>query len=222
MDTNNSRQEPLGSTAAAEPTNNIDRRDFTKKALFAGILSSVTMFSAPDAALAWLDGKFNERDDLADALKVLAQTYSDTKHYPHKFNDGIVKLTLRDIDFVARKGMEKEFVDHYVHTLGFVISKYLKKGVAKYGKDTFLWGIFERTSCSYQLHERMEIKDGERTFPCPFKSILEHIHTGLGTYKIQWEDVCSKWCIPVWKGFAEKTGVKIKVKTGETCNVKVL
>jgi hypothetical protein len=52
--------------------------------------------------------------------------------------------------------------------------------------------------------------------------MLEQIQKGMGTYKIQWKDVCSKWCIPVWSGFAEVAGVKIKVETGEICTVKVI
>jgi len=38
---------------------------------------------------------------------------------------------------------------------------------------------------------------------------------------MEWEDVCRKWCIPSWQGFASVIGVKITVQTGETCNVKL-
>ena len=200
----------------------VNRRDFAKKAVAAGVLSSLSLFTAPDAALAWMDGKFNEREDLGDAFRALVKTYSDTKPYPHKFNDALVKLLLRDLDFAAGKGVEKEFAQHYVLTLGVLINKYVKKAIPKFGKDIFLWGVFERTTCSYQLYEHIDIKDCQRSVPCPFKPILEQIQKGMGTYKIQWEDVCSKWCIPVWTGFAEVAGVKIKVETGETCTVKVL
>lgn len=204
------------------PSRQINRRDFSKKALAAGILSSLTLFNAPEAALAWIDGKFHERDDLGDALKVLVKTYSDTKPYPHKFNDALVKLLLRDLDFVVRKGLDKEFANHYVETLGALINKYLKAGVEMAGKDICLWGMFERTSCSYQLYEHIDIKENERSFPCPFKSMLERIQNSMGTYKITWDDVHYKWCIPVWTGFATGAGVKIKVEPGEICRVKVI
>jgi hypothetical protein len=44
----------------------------------------------------------------------------------------------------------------------------------------------------------------------------------MGTYKITWDDVHNKWCIPVWSGFAKNAGVEIKVEPGEICRVRVL
>jgi hypothetical protein len=199
------------------------RRAFAKKALGIGFLSPLTMMNAPATAFAWLDGKFHERNDLGDALEVLVKTYSDTRGYPHKFNDALVKLHLRNLDFMAGKGLHNEYANHYVEALGALINKYIKKGVEKFGKDVFLWGTFERTSCSYQLYEHIDIKNGERSFPCPYKNILGHIQQSMGTYKITWDDVCTKWCTPVWKGFAKKAGdVEIEVHPGNTCKVKVL
>ena len=203
-------------------SDDISRRNFAKKLLGIGALSSLAVSVVPEAALAWLDGGFSQREDLADAIKVLAKTYSDTKPYPHKFNDALVKMHLRNLDFAVRKGIWKERAEHYVWTLGVVVDRHIKKGIEKFGKDAFLWGNFERTSCSYQLYEHIEIKDCERSFPCPFKPILDQIQKGMGTYQITWDDVHNKWCTPVWSGFAKNVGVKIKVEPGETCRVKVL
>ena len=200
----------------------VSRRNFAKKLLGMAAFSSLAVTLLPDAAMAWLDGKFAERKDLEDGIKALVKTYSDTKPYPHKFNDALVKMHLRNLDFCVRQGIWKEHAEHYVWTLGVVVDRHIKKGVEMFGKDAFLWGNFERTSCSYQLYERITIKEGERSFPCPFKPILDQIGKGMGTYQIKWEDVCSKWCIPVWSGFADNVGVKIKAEPGETCRVKVL
>lgn len=204
-----------------KPQDVIDRRGFSKKALSAGFLSAVSVFSLPRAVSAWMDGTFQQRDDLADAFKVLVRTYSHTDPYPHKFHDGLVRLLLRDIDFFVRQGKDKQFVDHYVHVLGSLVDMYIRRGIERFGKDIFLWGIFERTTCSYQLYETINVSDGQRTFPCPYKSILEHIRGSMGTYKIEWKDVCAKWCIPVWTGFANKAGVEIEAAPGEVCSVKV-
>jgi hypothetical protein len=213
---------PTTSTQAA-PAPRVSRRNFAKKAVTtAGLLTALPLLVVPKAAEAWMDGTFKERDDLADAFKVLVKTYSDTKPYPHKFNDALVKAQLSDIDFIVGKGLHKEFAQHYVDTLGVLINKYIKTGVEKFGKDIFLWGIFERTSCSYQLYEHIDIADGQRSFPCPFKPILDIIQKGMGTYRITWEDVHTKWCSLVWNGFAEVAGVQIKTLPGETCTVKVV
>jgi len=208
--------------SSLDTCDDISRRNFAKKLLSIGALSSLAVSLIPEAALAWLDGGFAQREDLADAIKVLVKTYSDTKPYPHKFNDALVKMHLRNLDFAVRKGIWKERAEHYVWTLGVVVDRHIKKGVEMFGKDAFLWGNFERTSCSYQLYERIEIKEGERAVPCPFKPILDQIQKSMGTYQITWEDVHNKWCIPVWSGFAKNVGVEIKVEPGETCRVKVL
>jgi hypothetical protein len=200
----------------------MSRRNFAKKLLAIGALSSLAVASVPEAARAWLDGTFSQREDLADAIKELVKTYSDTKPYPHKFNDALVKFHLRNLDFAVRKGIWKERAEHYVWTLGVVVDRHIKKGVEMFGKDAFLWGNFERTSCSYQLYEHIDIKEGERSVPCPFKPILDQIQKTMGTYKITWDDVHNKWCIPVWSGFAKNAGVEIKVEPGEICRVRVL
>lgn len=198
------------------------RRNFAKKAMGLGFLSTLTLINLPQSALAWMDGDFSKRDDLEDAIKVLVKTYNNTQPYPHKFYDGLVKVHLRNLDFAVRKGLEKEHAEHYVYVLGPVIERHIKKAIPKLGKDILLWGMFERTSCSYQLYEYINIKEGERSFPCPFKEILEQIQK-MGTYVITWNDVCEKWCSPVWHGFAKKAGdIQIKIEPGEICKVKLV
>lgn len=198
-----------------------NRRDFTRKALLGGVLSSLALLTVPGAAQAWMDGKLPQREDMGDGIKALIKTYSDTTPYPHKFSDALVKLHLRDLNFAISKGVDKEFADHYVLTLGVPIARHIKPAIEKFGKDCFLWGIFERTSCSFQLYEHITVKDGERSFPCPYKPILDQILVNDVTYTIKWKDVCEKWCSRIWNGFADTAGVKVKIKTGKTCKVKV-
>lgn len=200
----------------------VSRRDFTKKALGISFLSTLTLMNLPQPALAWLDGGFSQREDLEDALKVLAKTYNDSGPYPHKFNDALVKVHLRNLDFAVRKGLEKEHAQHHVDTLGTLIEKYIVRALPKCGKDIFLWGIFERTTCSYQLYEYIDIKEGERSFPCPYNYVLEKIQKNMETYVITLSDVCEKWCSLVWRGFAEKAGgIPITIEPGEICTVKL-
>ncbi|MEI6127939.1 MAG: hypothetical protein WCQ99_15435 [Pseudomonadota bacterium] len=205
-------------TAAQE----ISRRDFAGKALIGGFLSSLALLAVPGSAQAWMNGKLPEREDMGDGIKELIKTYSDITPYPHKFSDALVKLHLRDLDFAISKGKDKEFADHYVLTLGVPIERHIKPAIQKFGKDCFLWGIFERTSCSFQLYEHITIKDGERSFPCPYKPILDQILGKDVVYAITWKDVCEKWCSRIWNGFADTAGVKLKIKTGTTCKVKVV
>lgn len=205
-----------------EITSGVTRRDFAKKAAGAGAVSLFALMSLPSLAYSWMDGKVPEREDLGDGLKALFKTYSITEPYPLKFNDGLVKIHLQSLDFAVRQGVEKEHAAHFVYVLGPVLERHIKPAVAKLGKNIFLWGIFERTSCSYQLYEHINIKEGERSFPCPYKNVLEYLNKDRGTYIIKWNDVCTKWCGLTWNGFAEVAGVKLKIKPGETCKVKVV
>lgn len=200
----------------------VSRRSFTKKALGIGFLSSLAVMNLPGSADAWLDEKIMERDDLADGIKELIKTYDTTSPYPVKFYDGLVRVHLRNLDFAVKKGLAKEHADHYSSTLAPMIEKYVKNAIPIMGKDIFLWANFERTSCSYQLYEHIDIKENERSVPCPFKGILEYQNSTVGTYSIKWGDVCNKWCIPVWENFANMVQLKIKVEPGETCRITLV
>jgi len=143
---------------------------------------------------------FNEQSaNLEPAVRMLFQTYTDVIPYPHKFNDALIKAHLTGLDFAVKHNLWKEKAEHP------------NKG---------LWGMYEANSCNYQLFEKIEIKDGERSFPCPYKEILEVSET-LGTFTITWEDVHEKWCKPLWNAFAKKIGIEIEVIPGETCCVKI-
>jgi hypothetical protein len=203
--------------------NGVTRRVFSKKLLGLSFFSCFAAMSAPRAAFAWLDGGFPERDDLSAAMKVIIKTYNHTKPYPHKFNDALIKTDLRTLDFVMRKGLEQELAEHEAYILGPIIEGRIKQQTAEIGKDRFLFWNFERTSCGYQRYEDIRIKDRERSFPCPYKGIMEHMQKQVGTYKISWNDVCARFCTLRWKAFAKKAGgVEVKVEPGEICKVKVL
>jgi hypothetical protein len=207
---------------AGQAEHGITRRSFTKKALATGFLSAVTLMNAPPL-LAWMNGKLAEREDLADGLRALVKTYSINDPYPLKFYDALVRVHLENLDFAIRKGMEKEHADHYAYVLGPVVERHIKPAIPKMGKEILLWGIFERTSCSFQLYERIEIKENERVFPCPYKAILEQAQNEMGTYKITWNDVCQKWCTLTWQAFARMAGgVPLQIEPGEMCKVKVV
>lgn len=226
MSAHHNGQEILGRTAPETPEDTMNRRDFSRKIFAGGVLSALSLITIPDQAEAWLDGNFRNRDDLGDALKVIEKTYSDIDPYPHKFNDALVKLLLRDLDFAVKKGVEKEFCEDYVARLGVLVNKHLKNGVDQFGDDIFLWAMFERTSCGYQLYEYIDIQKGKRSVPCPFKPMLGHLAKEMGTYSIVWGDVCSKWCTPTWNGFIKGAGltgrINIKVEPGDICTIRVV
>jgi hypothetical protein len=222
METKNRPDSILTTEPSGHRSTCISRRDFAKKAAGLSAVSVFALMSLPELASAWMNGTIEERDDLGDGLKSIIKTYSTTDPYPLKFNEGLVRQHLRTLDFAVRKGVDKENAEHFVSVLGPVLERHIKPAVAKLGKNIFLWGIFERTGCSYQLYEHINIKEGERTFACPYKRALEYHNKEIGTYNIKWEDMCGKWCSPIWNGFAKIAGVELKIEPGETCKVSVV
>ena len=204
----------------------LTRRDFGRNAFMLCCLTALGLPRAAHAATAgdFLDkvknDPFIQRDDIQYAIKSYYQTYNCTTPYPHKFNEVITKWHLRSLQFCIDHKIDKEHVDHYVATMTPILKR-VKSRVGTKGPDAALNGMFEGTTCAYQLFEHIDVKPGERTFPCPYNYLLEQCKKYLGTFTINWEDVCGKWCTPVWNGFAKEIGVAITIKTGETCSVKL-
>ena len=206
--------------------NQLTRRDFGKNAFMLSCLTALGLPRAAHAATAgdFLDkvknDPFIQRDDIQYAIKSYYQTYNCTTPYPHKFNEVVTKWHLRSLQFCIDHKIEKDHVDHYVATMAPILKR-VKSRVGTKGPDAALNGMFEGTTCAYQLFEQIDVKPGERIFPCPYKYLLEQCKKYLGTFTLNWEDVCGKWCTPVWNGFAKEIGVAITIKTGETCSVKL-
>ena len=229
--------------------NQLERRKFTKQTLkwggamaFLSVLkpSRVALAQGPPAGVGgppagaggpppgagnplkvMQENPFLQRDDLQDALKSMYMTYDSSRPYPHKFNDVISKGQLECLELIVSKGLEKEYVEHNVATMKPILMR-VKQRVEKEGPEKALEGMFEGTTCSYQLMERIDIKQGERSFPCPYGPALERCKQWLPErFVMEWQDVCNKWCIPSWQGFAKVIGVKIAVQPGETCIVKL-
>jgi hypothetical protein len=174
----------------------LTRRDFGKNAF---MLSCLTAFGLPRAAHAATAGDFLDkvkndpfiqRDDIQYAIKSYYQTYNCTTPYHHKFNEVITKWHLRSLQFCIDHKIEKDHVDHYVTTMAPILKR-VKSRVGTKGPDAALNGMFEGTTCAYQLFEHIDVKPGERTFPCPYKYLLEQCKKYLGTFTIKTGETCS-------------------------------
>jgi len=207
----------------------LSRRDFSKRTMLLSCLSVLalpgTAAAAAGAGAGFLDkvknDEFLKRDDIGYAIKSLYQSYNCTTPYPHKFNEVLTKWQMRSLQFFIDKGLEKEQVAHYIETMDPLLQR-IKQQVEKEGSEKALYGMFEGTSCGYQLFERINVKKGKRFFPCPYKGLLVECKKYLGTFKIEWQDICNKWCMPVWNGFADRIGVEIAIKPGKRCSVKLV
>lgn len=198
------------------------RRAFTFRTLLASCVGAITVPSLARAMYFDRARKdpFLNRDDIDAAVKSYYQTYNCTKPYPHKFNEVFAKTQLRSLQFYMDKGMEKAYVEHYLTTMAPWLDR-IKQQVAEAGPEKALEELFEKNPSAYQLFERIEVKPGERCFPCPYKELLGYCKKYLNTFTIQWEDVHKNWCIPTWAGCGERIGVPITVSPGEICSVSI-
>lgn len=217
---------------------NNSRRDFLK---LSGALSSAALLSSPLLAMAEPSeekGKVVAADrdprpgkgfkpanidfkpeEIGKALKVVFKTYSTTRPYQHKFNDALTKSWLNAIDFAVSKKQSKEFIEHYINMMMPILLRG-KMETAKYGKDTALTTMFDGTMCSIQLFEEINVKENERTFPCPYVGILEACKP-LKMFSIEWKDVCNNLCIPLYTGFGKAMDLEVKMTPGEICKATI-
>jgi hypothetical protein len=183
----------------------------------------VTALGLPGSAAAFFDkvqkDAFLQRDDLEHALKSYYMTYNATTPYPHKFNEVLTKQQMRSVQFHIDHGNAKAYVAHYISIMTPALER-ISRQVQEGGAEKGLQAMFENTPCSYQLFERIDVSDGQRSFPCPYNELLGYCKQYLKTFTMEWKDMCTQWCIPVWTGFAEKIGMKLVIQPGETCSVK--
>ncbi len=199
------------------------RREFGRKTFIFSFLGAAVF---PSTAQAFFDkvqkDPFLNRTDIDAAIKAYYMTYDSTTPYNHKFNETITKHQLRSLQFYIINGLENDYVDHYLKLMDPVFNR-IKDLAENQGAEKVLENMFENTSASYQLFERIDIQQGKRAMPCPYKQMLEYCKKYLSDEKfsINWGDVCSKWCVPAWTGSAKKMGVEIEVKPGEMCVVEL-
>ncbi len=160
-----------------------------------------------------------ESADIAPAMRMIYQTYTDVMPYPHKFNDALLKANLVGLDLAVKHNLWQERAEHEAEILAPILEM-IKGKKEEGGPDKGLYGMFEANSCNYQLFERIEVKDCKRSFPCPYKEMLEIVSV-LGTLSIELEDVCHKGCIPLWKEFAKRIDFELEFIPGDICTVKI-
>lgn len=211
---------------------NVTRRQFTQKTVLfscaAALVPAIASAAGPPAGMtaerasAMLDklknNSFANRNDLSDAIKSLYMTYDTTSPYPHKFNEVLTKQQLRSLQFYINNGAEKEYVTHCLTTAEPLLKK-IKSIVVKEGGEQGLYSMFEGTSTSYQLFEHINVMPGSRSFPCPYKELLANCKKYLLTFSLEWSDVCTKLCTPLWTGIGETLGISLSVQPGDTCTV---
>lgn len=162
------------------------------------------------AMLATSSGFEGREKLLGDAVAVAIRTLKDTTPYQHEMNDALVKMHLNSVQFAKDAGVVQDYVEHDIKTMQPMLQR-LKGMIDKTGeKEIALAGIFDRTTCLYQLCPDLEKAPGVRTFTFPYTTVLE-ISRRIGQFDLTDREMHELWLKPRLLGYAEVLGVKINV-----------
>jgi hypothetical protein len=162
------------------------------------------------AMLATSSGFEGREKLLGDAVAVAIRTLKDTTPYQHEMNDALVKMHLNSVQFAKNAGVVQDYVTHDIKTMQPMLQR-LKGMIEKTGeKEIALAGIFDRTTCLYQLCPDLEKAPGVRTFTFPYTTVLE-ISRRIGQFDLTDREMHELWLKPRLQGYAEVLGVKINV-----------
>jgi hypothetical protein len=154
---------------------------------------------------------FEGREEmLGRAVAMAIRTLRDSMPYQHEMNDALVKMHLNSVQFAKNRGLLQQYVEHDVRTMMPMLSR-MKGIIEKTGnKETALVGMFDRTTCLYQLCLDLEASPGKRTFTFPFSHVLD-ISRRIGQFDLTNEEVHEHWLKARLHGYAAVMGVRIHV-----------
>lgn len=162
------------------------------------------------AMLATSSGFEGREKLLGDAVSMAIRTLNDSTPYQHDMNDALVKLHLTSVQFAKNAGVIQDYVTHDVQTMQPMLQR-LKGMIEKTGeKEIALAGIFDRTTCLYQLCLDLKSEPGKRSFTFPYSKVLA-ISRRSGEFDLTDRDMHELWLKPRLQGYAAALGVTLEV-----------
>lgn len=165
----------------------------------------------PPAAMEGPTSGVEGREDmLGRAVALAIRTLKDAQPYQHEMNDALVKMHLNAVQFAKNNGTVAQFVAHDVKTMMPMLSR-MKGIIDKTGnKEIALIGMFDRTTCLYQLCLDLAGSPGRREFTFPFSTVLS-IGKRIGQFDMTDQELHEIWLKPRLQGYAEVLGVQLNV-----------
>jgi hypothetical protein len=165
---------------------------------------------------------FEGREEmLGRAVALAIRTLKDAVPYQHEMNDALVKMHLTAVQFAKNTGTIQQFVEHDIKTMMPMLAR-MKGIIEKTGnKEIALIGMFDRTTCLYQLCMDLHGSPGTREFTFPFSTVLA-MGKRIGQFDLSDQEVHEIWLKPRLLGYARVMGVNIEVSDiGAGGNVSV-
>lgn len=147
---------------------------------------------------------------LGTAVSVAIRTLNDSTPYPHDMNDALVRMHLTSVQFAKDHGVLDQYVAHDVKTMQPMLQR-LKGMIDSTGeKEIALAGIFDRTTCLYQLCMDLHSEPGRRRFTFPYSKLLA-LGRENGEFNLSDQEVHEGWLKPRLLGYAAALGVTLEV-----------
>jgi hypothetical protein len=144
------------------------------------------------------------------AVSVAIRTLNDATPYPHDMNDALVRMHLNSVQFAKAEGVLADYVAHDIKTMQPMLQR-LKGMIDSTGeKEIALAGIFDRTTCLYQLCMDLHSEPGVRRFTFPYSKLLA-IGRETGEFTLTDREVHEGWLKPRILGYAAALGVAVEV-----------
>jgi hypothetical protein len=154
---------------------------------------------------------FEGREELlGQAVSLAIRTLKDSMPYQHEMNDALVKMHLNSVQFAKNKGLLAAYVAHDVKAMEPMLQR-MRAEIERTGdREVALVGMFERTTCLYQLCLDLEVAPGRRTFTFPLSHVLS-ISRRIGQFDLTDEEVHEHWLKARLEGYAAVLGVAVDV-----------
>ncbi len=166
--------------------------------------------TAPHAMEGTSSGFEGREELLGRAVALAIRTLRDATPYQHEMNDALVKMHLSSVQFAKNKGLLREYVEHDVNTMQPMLQR-VKGIIERTGnKEVALVGMFDRTTCLYQLCLDLKSAPGRREFTFPFSTVLA-MGRRIGQFDLTDDEVHESWLKPRLLGYARVLGVDIHV-----------
>jgi hypothetical protein len=166
--------------------------------------------TAPGGMQGTSSGFEGREDMLGKAVALAIRTLKDSVPYQHEMNDALVKMHLNSVQFAKNHGLSRQYVEHDVKTMQPMLQR-MKGIIEKTGdREVALVGMFDRTTCLYQLCMDLQSAPGRRTFTFPYSTVLT-IARRIGQFDLTDQEVHEIWLKPRLLGYAAVLGVAIDV-----------
>lgn len=147
---------------------------------------------------------------LGKAVATAIKTINHNRGYQHETNDALVKMTLDHIQVAKKLDAFDAVLEQDMHSTRKQLER-VGSMIQKTGnKDLAIVGVFEQTTCFFQLVEQTTRSPGKIVYQSPFGRVLS-VTRLMGIHDLTEEEIHTRWTIPRLQRYGQTLGVTFDV-----------